>query len=116
MITLYGLKNCDTCKLALKEIAAAGLEHRFVDIRAEADLMALVPVWVKIAGAKLLLNTRSTSWRALTMQEQKLADTEPAALLIANPTLVKRPVIEAGGELHVGWTPAVRAVVLGAAA
>ena len=50
------------------------------------------------------------------MQEQKLADAEPAALLIANPTLVKRPVIEAGGELHVGWTPAVRAAVLGAAA
>ena len=116
MITLYGLKNCDTCKTALAEIAAAGLEHRFVDIRTEAELMALVPVWVKLAGAKALLNTRSTTWRGLTIQDQRLADAEPAALLIANPALIKRPVIEIDDELHVGWTPAVRAAVLGAAA
>lgn len=116
MITLYGLKNCDTCKLALKEIIAAGLEHRFVDIRSEADLMALVPVWVKLAGAKALLNTRSTTWRGLSIQDRKLADAEPAALLIANPTLVKRPVIVIGSKLYVGWTPAVREAVLGAAA
>jgi arsenate reductase len=116
MITLYGLKNCDTCKLALREIAAAGLEHRFIDIRTEADLLALVPVWVKLAGAKALLNTRSTTWRGLPLQDQRLADTEPAALLIANPKLIKRPVIEAGGGLHIGWTPAISAAVLGGAA
>tara|TARA_R110002073_G_scaffold88731_4_gene210562 strand:+ start:2155 stop:2505 length:351 start_codon:yes stop_codon:yes gene_type:complete len=116
MITLYGLKNCDTCKGALKEIAAAGLEHCFVDIRAEADLMALVPHWVKRAGVKTLLNTRSTTWRGLSLQDQRLADAEPAALLIANPTLIKRPVIEAGGELHIGWMAAVRGAVLGLAA
>lgn len=113
MIALYGLKNCDTCKLALREIAAAGLEHRFVDIRAEADLMALVPVWVKLAGAKAVLNTRSTTWRGLSIQQRQLADTEPAALLIANPTLIKRPVITVGDELYVGWTPAIRELVLG---
>ena len=116
MITLYVLKNCDTCKLALREIAAAGLAHHFVDIRAEADLMALVPQWVKLAGVKTLLNTRSTTWRGLTLQDQRLADAEPAALLIANPTLVKRPVIETDGELHVGWSAAVRGAVLGPAA
>lgn len=115
MIQIYGLKNCDSCKLALREIAAAGLEHRFIDIRTEAELMALIPVWVKLAGAKALLNTRSTTWRGLSIQDQRLADSEPAALLIANPTLVKRPVIEIDGKLHVGWTPAVRAAVLGAA-
>ncbi len=116
MITLYGLKNCDTCKLALREIAAAGLEHRFVEIRTEADLMALVPVWVKLAGVKALLNTRSTTWRGLTLEDRQLADIEPAVLLIANPTLIKRPVIELGGVLYVGWTPVGRAAVLGAAA
>ncbi|WP_417478027.1 ArsC/Spx/MgsR family protein [Maricaulis sp.] len=114
-LTLYGLKNCDTCKLALREISAAGLEHRFVDIRSDADLVALVPLWVKLAGAKALLNTRSTTWRGLSLQDQQLADAEPAALLIANPTLVKRPVIESGDALYVGWTAAVRAAVLGAA-
>lgn len=116
MITLYGLKNCDTCKLALREIASAGLEHRFVDIRSEADLVSLVPAWVKLAGAKSLLNTRSTTWRGLSIQDQRLADAEPAALLIANPTLIKRPVIKIDGKLHVGWAPPVREAVLGAPA
>ncbi|WP_339747565.1 ArsC/Spx/MgsR family protein [uncultured Maricaulis sp.] len=116
MITLYGLKNCDTCKLALREITSAGLEHRFVDIRDEAELVSLVPAWVKLAGAKALLNTRSTTWRGLSIQDQRLADAEPAALLIANPTLIKRPVITIDGKLHVGWTPAVREAVLGVAA
>ena len=116
MITLYGLKNCDTCKLALREITAAGLEPRFVDIRSDADLMALIPVWLKLAGAKALLNTRSTTWRGLSIQDKQLADSEPAAVLIANPTLVKRPVITLDGKLHVGWTSAVREAVLGAAA
>ncbi len=116
MITLYGLKNCDTCRLALKEIAAAGLDHSAVDIRAEAELASLVPLWVKLAGAKALLNTRSTTWRGLSIQDQRLADAEPAALLIANPTLIKRPVIMIDGVLHIGWTPAVRTAVLGVAA
>lgn len=114
MITLYGLKNCDTCRRALKEIAAAGLAHSTVDIRAEAELASLVPLWVKLAGAEALLNTRSTTWRGLSIQDQRLADAEPAALLITNPTLIKRPVIMIDGDLHIGWTPAVRVAVLGA--
>ena len=103
MIVVYGLKNCDTCKKAMKALPQAS----FVDIRAEADLANRVPVWLEAVGAKALINTRSTTWRGLDEGERSRAESDPAGLLIANPTLIKRPVIEAGGETSVGWTAAM---------
>lgn len=108
-LTLYGLKNCDTCKKAMKALEAAGQAYEFVDIRAEADLSALVPSWLDSAGPELLINRRSTTWRNLSEAER---DSAPEALLIANPTLVKRPVIETGAEVHVGWNKHVQAALL----
>ena len=103
-ITLYGLKTCDTCRKALKALPDAV----FVDVREEADLKVKIPEWLAAAGADTLLNTRSTTWRGLSETERA---GEPEALLIANPTLIKRPVIEAGGDLHVGWTKQVQAAL-----
>ena len=108
-LTLYGLKNCDTCKKALKALEGAGRNVTFVDIRAEADLPAKVPGWLAEAGEKTLLNTRSTTWRNLSEAERA---GDPEALLIANATLIKRPVIEAGGALYVGWTKDAQATLL----
>jgi len=107
-LTLYGLKNCDTCKKALKTLEAAGRPADFVDIRAEADLTIKVPVWIASAGAELLVNRRSTTWRNL---DEKARATDPEALLIANPTLIKRPVIEVENAVHVGWNKAVEAAL-----
>lgn len=101
-LVLYGLKNCDTCKKALKSLESTGKTVEFVDIRAEADLTAKVPTWLEAAGEKLL-NKASTTWRNLSDEEKVSAESNPAALLIANPTLIKRPVIETGGETYVGW-------------
>lgn len=107
-LTLYGLKNCDTCKKALKSLEAASKQVSFVDIRAEADLAAKVPGWLEAAGAKALVNNRSTTWRSLSDDDKAKAETdEVSGLLIANPTLIKRPVIEAGDSVYVGWTKAV---------
>ena len=106
---LYGLKNCDTCKKALKALDAAGKPTAFVDIRADTDLAAKVPVWLAAAGPDLLVNTRSTTWRSLSEAERA---SDPAALLIAHPTLIKRPVIEAGEQVHVSWSSAVQAALL----
>lgn len=107
-VTLYGLKNCDTCKKAMKALDAAGIDVTFVDIRAEADLQTLVPGWLEVAGADLLVNRRSTTWRTLSEAQR---DGDPEALLIANPTLVKRPVIEAKSGLHVGWNKATQSLL-----
>ena len=104
-LTLYGLKNCDTCKKAMAALTASGRAVAFVDIRAEADLPALVPVWLKAVGAEKLVNRRSTTWRGLTVAQQATGLGESAAvLLIEHPTLIKRPVIDTGADILVGWT------------
>lgn len=102
-INLYGLKNCDSCKKAIKALAAEGVDVDFTDIRADADLPALLPGWLKAVGAKALVNSRSTTWRGLDDSERERAETDPAALLAENPTLIKRPVIEENGTVTVGW-------------
>ncbi|MEM9179983.1 MAG: ArsC/Spx/MgsR family protein [Pseudomonadota bacterium] len=99
-LTLYGLKNCDTCKKALKALESAGKSVTFVDIRAEADLAQLVPAWLAQAGDERLVNRRSTTWRTLSEAERA---SDPQALLMAHPTLIKRPVIETNGQVFVGW-------------
>lgn len=109
--TLYGLKNCDTCKKSLKALAAADREVSFVDIRTETDLPAKLPGWLEAVGAGLLINTRSTTWRGLDEAQRARAQSDPAGLLMENPTLIKRPVIEAGGAVFVGWTKDVQAAL-----
>lgn len=111
-ITLYGLKNCDTCKKALKALEAAGKPAAFVDIRAEADLPAKLPGWLEAAGSEKLINTRSTTWRGLDEAERSRAKSDPQGLLAEHPTLIKRPVIEAGAAVHVGWTKDVQAALV----
>lgn len=103
-LVFYGLKNCDTCKKALGALAAAGHEVTFVDIRTGTDLADKVPGWLAAAGADKLINKRSTTWRQLTDAQKADANGDGAiAVLIANPTLIKRPVIERGGDVYVGW-------------
>lgn len=108
-LTLYGLKNCDTCKKALKSLTTASKEVTFIDIRAEADLGTKVPDWLARAGADTLINRRSTTWRGLSGAER---ESDPQALLIANPTLIKRPIIEADTALYVGWTKETETALL----
>ena len=111
MITIFGLKNCDTCKKAVKALRANSVAHEFVDIRAEADLADRVPVWLEAVGAKALINNRSTTWRSLNEGQRERAENDPAALLVANPTLIKRPVIETGDAVTVGWSADVHAAL-----
>ncbi|MEQ8433551.1 MAG: ArsC/Spx/MgsR family protein [Oceanicaulis sp.] len=103
-LTLYGLKNCDTCKKALKALQAGGHDPAFVDVRAEADLDAKLPAWLAAAGPDALINTRSTTWRGLPEAERAMAQSDPQGLLKAHPALIKRPVIERGDTVSVGWT------------
>jgi arsenate reductase len=110
-MTLYGLKSCDTCKKALKALEAAGHTVAFMDVRTEADLPAKVPAWLSAVGSDRLINTRSTTWRGLDDGERALADSDASGLLQNHPTLIKRPVIEAGGEILVGWAKDVQAAL-----
>lgn len=112
-ITLYGLKTCDTCRKAGKQLEAAGKDVEFVDIRAMDDLEKRLPVWIEKVGAGRLLNKSSTSWRNLTEAEKEMATdrTSLRALLLAHPALIKRPVIVDGEAVYAGWSQDVQAAL-----
>ena len=110
---VYGLKNCDTCRQAVKDLNAAGIEHVFVDVREDGVKLHQIENWLEAVGAEVLVNKRSTTWRALSSDEQAEAMGETGASLLAtHPTLIKRPVIENRGAVHVGWTAAVKDALL----
>ncbi len=105
MITLYGLKNCDTCRKALKALQAAGLNVILHDVREDGLSQQQLHLWVKTVGYERLLNTRSTTWRSIDAALKENVDASKAmALMMENPTLIKRPVIEQENAIHVGWS------------
>ena len=102
---LYGLKNCDSCKKALKAIQSSGHSVEFIDLRATPVSIEQLQKWLDEHGDVVLLNRKSTTWRGLDDQARQ----QPVlALLMANPTLIKRPVIESGENSFVGWTAEVQ--------
>jgi len=110
MIVVYGLKNCDTCRKALGLVQSAGVPHRFHDLRADGLPAGRLANWLEALGWETLLNRRSTTWRDLPEADKTGLDAARAArLLAAHPTLIKRPVIEAGERLIVGLAPAQQA-------
>ncbi|MEM8791869.1 MAG: Spx/MgsR family RNA polymerase-binding regulatory protein [Pseudomonadota bacterium] len=110
----YGLKTCDTCKKALKALEGAGKAPEVVDVRADGVARDALAGWLAALGPEVLVNTRSTTWRGLDDAERSKASTAEGALdlLLAHPTLMKRPVIVDGDQVHVGWTKAVQDAVL----
>lgn len=102
---LYGLKTCDTCRKALKALPNA----QFVDVRAEGVPAEVMRRALGQFGEKMV-NTRSTTWRGLT--EDQRAE-PPEALLAAHPTLMKRPLIDAGERMYLGWGRDVQAELTG---
>lgn len=110
-LTLYGLKTCDTCRKAIKALEAADRAVTFVDVRAGDGVgRTKIETWLAAAGPALI-NTRSTTWRGLDETERARAERDAAGLLVDHPALIKRPVIEAGDAVHIGWTPTVRAAL-----
>ena len=104
---IYGLKSCDTCRKAVKALQAAGHGITFVDVRAEPLADAEIARFLAAFGPRLV-NTRSTTWRGLSEEVRAEA---PEALLAVHPALMKRPVIDAGGDLYLGWDAGVRAAL-----
>ena len=106
MIVIYGLKNCDSCRKAVKLMEAGGAAYRFHDLRADGLPADRLAIWLERAGWEALVNRRSTTWRGLPEAEKADLDgARAAALLARHPTLIKRPVGEAGEELLVGLAP-----------
>ncbi|MBU2886966.1 ArsC family reductase [Gilvimarinus agarilyticus] len=102
---LYGIKNCDTVKKARQWLEQAGINFQFHDIRSDGLSAEQVQNWLDATDTATLVNKRSTTWKGLTDSEKEQAlDADTAtALLLANPTLIKRPVLTLGNEVHVGF-------------
>ena len=106
MITLYGLKNCDSCRAARRAFAAAGVEVRFHDLRADGLDEDRLRSWMDALGWEVLINRRSTTWRKLAESERTGIDaTSALQLALAQPSLLKRPIIEKPDGVSLGFDP-----------
>ena len=114
MITLYGIKNCDTVKKARKQLEAEGVEHTFHDFRKEGLDVALVERLEAALGWEALLNTRGTTWRKLSDDEKAdMTAVKARALMVAHDAIIKRPVWERNGDYRLGFAVKEQAAIMG---
>lgn len=110
---IYGIKNCDTMKKAFAWLDANGLAYTFVDYKKAGVAETHLPDWIKRAGWEKLLNTRGLMWRKLSDAERADVDQAKAQTLMeAYPSIIKRPVLDTGKTLLVGFDPDVYANTL----
>lgn len=112
-VTLYGIRNCDTMKKARAWLDGHGVAYAFHDYKTAGIGRAVLQAWSKAVGWEVLLNRAGTTFRKLP-DADKAGLTEPRAiaLMIAQPSMIKRPVLEAGGRLIVGFRPETYAQIL----
>lgn len=104
---IYGIKNCDTMKKAMRWLDAAGVSYHFHDYRCAGVDKQRLAAWCAELGWETLLNRRGTTWRGL--DETLKADLDEAgaiALMVEQPALIKRPVVEFADRVEVGFSEA----------
>ncbi len=94
MITLFGIKNCDTVKKARRWLEAQSIEYQFHDFRVDGINNKQVSTWVEALGTDQLINKRSTTWKGLAeTDKESLTPASAIKLVLDNPTLIKRPLL-----------------------
>lgn len=112
MTKLYGIKNCDTVKKARQWLDQQGIEHQFHDVRVDGLDAAQIDAWRQQVAWEALLNKRSTTWKQLDETSKASVNSDTVTdVLLANPTLIKRPVLEYSGKVHIGFKAAEYAVI-----
>jgi arsenate reductase len=107
MVTVHGLKTCDTTRAARRWLDAHGVTYAFHDVREDGLTKAQVEGWLKQLGWEKVLNKASTTWRELPDTDKSGLDARKAvARQLAHPSLVKRPLRDQGGKLSLGFKPA----------
>ncbi|AMG06764.1 ArsC family reductase [Vibrio parahaemolyticus] len=103
-ITMFGIPNCDTIKKAKKWLEAENIAFDFHDYRKQGIDAQMVTEFCQALGWEQVLNKRGTTFRQLT-QEQKdtLTEENAIALLVDNPAMIKRPILNVDGQLHIGF-------------
>ena len=114
---IHGIKNCDTMKKAFAWLDAHGIGHDFHDYKKDGVSEADLDRWVDAAGWQTVLNRAGTTFRKLPEADQRdLTRGKAIALMIANPSMIKRPVLEVGERLEIGFKPERYAALFGVSA
>jgi len=108
-LTIYGIKNCDTVKKALKFLSSKSLPHEFIDFRENLISEDLYKKMEQGVGLEKLINKRSSTYRLLTDDEKQNIGYE---LVFKYPTLIKRPVLIQNGDVMVGFSEKQYSVLL----
>jgi arsenate reductase len=105
-VTLYGIKNCDTMKKAFAWLEGHGVDYAFHDYKKAGVPPGKLEAWARQAGFEKLANTRGPTWRKIPeTQREHLTEAKTLALLKSNPSAIKRPIVEVGSMLLVGFDP-----------
>lgn len=114
MATMYGIKNCDTIKKARTWLEAYGIAYEFHDYKTAGIDEARLRDWAKELGWDKLLNRAGTTFRKLPEAEREGIDEDKAvALMLAQPSMIKRPVLDIGDRRLLGYKPEAYAAAFG---
>ncbi len=112
--TMYGIKNCDTVAKARKWLEARGQAYDFHDYKAVGIDRATLEGWVQEHGWETILNRAGTTFRKLDEADrQDLTADKAVALMLAQPSMIKRPVLDLGDRRLVGFKPEIYESILG---
>ena len=101
---IYGIKNCDTMKKAFQWLTDHGVRHEFHDYKKSGVSASLLNTWSATLGWEALLNVRGTTWRKLPESDrQDMNEAKALQLMAQHPSLIKRPVLDHGGHLLLGF-------------
>ena len=105
-VTIYGIKNCDTMKKARTWLDDHGVAYAFHDYKTAGIDHAHLEAWAKAVGWEVLLNRSGTTFKGLPDADKQEIDQDKAiGLMLAQPSMIKRPVLDLGGKLLVGFKP-----------
>ena len=106
MVTMYGIKNCDTIKRARSWLEGHKVAYQFHDYKSAGIDKPTLEGWIKKVGWEVLLNRAGTTFKKLPeADKQGLSEKKAIALMLAQPSMIKRPVLEAKSKLTVGFKP-----------
>ena len=106
MATIYGIKNCDTMKKARTWLDGHKVAYSFHDYKASGIDKPTLEGWPKKVGWEILLNRAGTTFKKLPdADKENITEKKAIALMLAQPSMIKRPVLEAKGKLTVGFKP-----------
>lgn len=101
---IFGIRNCDTVKKARKWLDDAGIDYQFHDFKKDGLSPDTLTQWEKSLGWEALVNRRGTTWRKLPEQvRDNISASTAHELMLDNPSLIKRPVVESSGGVSVGF-------------